>query len=210
MTDYKSCTMDELIDLIREESADALAELFVQVKPIILNAARMYEGKMEGFDRDDLIQEGYILAWRLATGEKDMDGKFRGFFKVAVRNRYSEIYRNYCRHNGVVVAETADFEGMGYNIVTIGEADFIKRRRERDREYSRKAYSEKRQKECEEKGIPFTGVRQRRSPEDQREFRKAQAKAYYEQHKEEISRKNAERKRRKRAELKAAMTAQLG
>jgi DNA-directed RNA polymerase specialized sigma24 family protein len=209
MNSYSNCSVDELIGLLRNGCDDALAALFIQVKPIILNAARMYGDKMEGFDMDDLVQEGYILAWRLATGEKDAGEKFRGFFKAAVRNRYSEIFRNYCRHNGVVVAETVDFEGMGYNIVTIGEADFIKRRRERDREYSRKAYCEKKRKECEEKGIPFTGIRQRRTPEDQKEHRKAQAREYYQQHKEEMNRKNAERKRMKRLALKTA-AAMLG
>ena len=209
MNDYSNCTMDELIITVRGGSEEALSEFFTKVRPIILKAARMYEDKMVGFDMDDLVQEGYILAWRLATGGKDAGGKFRGFFKVAVRNHYSEIYRNYCRHNGVVITETVDAEGLGYNIVTMGEAEFIKRRRERDREYSRKAYCEKKRKECEEKGIPFTGIRQRRTPEDQKEHRKAQAREYYQQHKEEMNRKNAERKRMKRLALKAA-AAMLG
>ena len=202
MKDYTSNTVDELIAAIKNGEDEAYGELFKRIRPITLNEANMYRDKMGIFGMDDLIQEGNILAWQLVGKDRHDPGKFPAYFKVAVRYRFMELFRAYCRNNPVVISETADVDGLGYNIAILGEAEYMETRRAKEREYSRRYYEKKRRKECEEAGVPFKGIREQRSPEDQAKARREQARAYYLAHKDELNRKRTQRRREKREEEK--------
>ena len=117
------------------------------VKPIILNAARMYRGRIPGYEIGDLIQEEYVLLWLIARKEDILDkaGYFRAYYKASVKHRYIEIFRHYYSFNPVLLREKAY---DGYNVAVMAESEYIKRYRAKKREYSRRKRAEKQSANC--------------------------------------------------------------
>ena len=144
---FEDYCIEELIRLSAGGDEGAFEKLSVIVKPIILNAARMYRGRISGYDMDDLIQEGYVLLWQLVRKE-DIDDKakyFRAYYKAAVKYRYIEIFRHYYSFNPVLLCEKAY---DGYNVAVMAESEYIKRYRAKKREYNRRKRAEKQNANC--------------------------------------------------------------
>ncbi|MBO4866760.1 MAG: sigma-70 family RNA polymerase sigma factor [Ruminococcus sp.] len=138
----------DLIRLAGSGDKAAFEKLSANVKPIILNAAKMYRKRLPGYDMDDLIQEGYILLWELVGVKRkveELDG-FRAYFKAALKNRYINLYRHYYSFNPVILRQKSSY--CGYNIASVAESEYIKKYRAKQREYYYRKKAEKQAGNC--------------------------------------------------------------
>ncbi len=144
---FENHCIEELIRLAGSGDEAAFEKLSAIVKPIILNAARMYRGRIPGYEIGDLIQEGYVLLWQLVRKEGigDKAGNFRAYFKVAVQHRFIRIFQHYYSFNPVILSEKACCE---YNIVYTAESEYIKKYRAKQREYYHRKKTERQGTNC--------------------------------------------------------------
>ena len=211
---YGSLTNEELADMVQsgKDTDAALSQLFVNLRPVILGEAKMYQGKMVTYDADDFLQEGFITIWKSAMGFKG--GSYLSYFKSAVRFHFINLFRSYTAKNLVCIAETEDFQGNGYNTQTLVVSDYAERQREKHREECRRSYA-KRKAEKEAERIRLGLPKPERKPRKPRESRfteaeklerhRASARAYYEDHKDEQLRKRRERYAARKLAMAAAV-----
>ena len=206
MTMTATCTNEQLVSMIQsgEDATSAYEQLFINLRPVILSEARMYQGKMTTYDREDLIQEGHIIIWKTTGTFKS--GNFRTYFTTAVKRHFINLYRDYTLKNMVCIAETDDFGGYGYTTQTLVESDYAKAYREKHRQC--KAWYEKKKA-----SQPPKEPKPKKAPETKEERSKrimAYQKEYYAAHPDKLAErreKNRIRERERRAAKKAAATA---
>ena len=155
----------------------------------------MYLDRMPIFDEDDFIQEGNILIWKILEEKRFQKGTFEAFVRTSYRRKLVDTYRSYCLKNPEILHHE---EGRdGYDIAILNESVYAERFREEQRRRSKEYYWKKKaERETATEDSPV-----KESAEEKLAAKKAQARAYYEAHKDEIN----ERKRAKRAAAKAAM-----
>ena len=209
-------TNEQLVSMIQNgENTDfAYEQLFVNLRPVILSEAKMYQGKMPIYDREDLIQEGHITIWK-ATGTFK-SGNFQSYFASAIKRHYISLYRDYTLKNLICIAETEDFRGYGYTTQTLVISNYATAYREKHREECRRSNAKRKaEKEAERiaLGLPKPGPkprkpRQSKYTEEEKRLRNLESsKRYNEAHKEELSRKRKERYAAKKAAMAAAAAA---
>lgn len=144
---FENHCIEELIRLAGSGDEAAFEKLSAIVKHIILNAARMYRGRIPGYDMDDLIQEGYVLLWQLVGVDRVAERvqNFRAYFKAALKHRYLAIFRHYYSFNPVILREKAY---NGYNIAVVAESNYIKEFRANQLEYYHRKKAEKQGINC--------------------------------------------------------------
>ena len=202
MKDYTEFTNEKLVELVSQGEEAAYEQLFANLKPITVREAKVYIGKMVTYDLDDFIQEGMLVAWTIISRENFKKGNFASYYATAIRFRLRNIYRDYCLKNPIVLAESADEKGEGYNKAILAEAAFAEAYREKHRRQCRESYARKKAREAEARktaGLPEPEPRQKLTEEEKRERRNARSLAYYHVHKEEL---NAKRKAKREAEKK--------
>ena len=97
MTEY---TTEQLVELISAGETQYYEQLFTNLRPVILHEARMYIGTMDTYGVDDLIQEGWIVAWEIISrGSYKAGSKFSTYFGAAVRYRFCRIFREFNLRN---------------------------------------------------------------------------------------------------------------
>ena len=193
MKNYSEYTNEELVALITSGEEAVYEQLFANMKPLTLREAAMYRGKMPTYDTEDFIQEGQIVIWKIISRGNFKGGKFTTYYATAIKYRLANIYRDYCLKNPIVLRETADNRGEGYNKAILAEAAYAEAYREKHRRHCRESYARKKAREAEARrtaGIPEPQPK----PKQTREERNARALAYYHEHKAEINaRKKAKR-----------------
>ena len=214
MTPTTTYTNEQLVSMIQNgKNTDiAFEQLFINLHPVILGEAKMYEGRMTTYDRDDLIQEGHIVIWKTAGAFKS--GKFRTYFTAALKRHYISLYRSYTLKNLVCIAETDDFGCYGYTTQILVESDYAKAYREKHREECRRSNAKRKaEKEAERiaAGLPKPEPKPRKprqsrfTDEEKRQRNLESSKRYNAAHREEINRKRRERYAAQKAAAAATM-----
>lgn len=143
MKNYSEYTNEELVSLISQGEEAAYEQLFTNLKPITLNEAKLYRGKMPTYDSEDFIQEGQITIWKIISRGNFKSGKFAAYYTTAIRFRLRNIYRDYCLKNPITLADAADERGEGYNKAILTEANYVEAYREKHRRHCRESYQRK-------------------------------------------------------------------
>ena len=188
-------TNEELVQRVYDGDEEAYGGLFQNLRAVFLKESRMYLDRMPIFDEDDFIQEGNILIWKILEEKRFQKGTFEAFVRTSYRRKLVDTYRSYCLKNPEILHHE---EGRdGYDIAILNESVYAERFREEQRRRSKEYYWKKKaERETATEDSPV-----KESAEEKLAAKKAQARAYYEAHKDEIN----ERKRAKRAAAKAAM-----
>ena len=196
MTEY---TAEQLVELISAGETQYYEQLFTNLRPVILHEARMYIGTMDTYGVDDLIQEGWIVAWEIISrGSYKSGSKFSTYFGAAVRYRFCRIYRDFNLRNLVCVGEAEDLHG---NVIrTLAESEYAKEYRKKKAAQQRRWAERKRaEAPAKEKKPPMTKEeRNRKIVEYQRR--------YYAEHPDKLAErreKNRLKERERRARRKA-------
>ena len=196
MTEY---TTEQLVELISAGETQYYEQLFTNLRPVILHEARMYIGTMDTYGVDDLIQEGWIVAWEIISrGSYKAGSKFSTYFGAAVRYRFCRIFRDFNLRNLVCVGEAEDLHG---NVIrTLVESEYAKEYRKKKAAQQKRWVERKRAEEpVKEKKPPMTKEeRNRKIVEYQRR--------YYAEHPDKLAErreKNRLRERERRARRKA-------
>ena len=154
---------------------------------------------MDTYGVDDLIQEGWIVAWEIISrGSYKAGSKFSTYFGAAVRYRFCRIFRDFNLRNLVCVGEAEDLHGSV--IRTLVESEYAKEYRKKKAAQQKRWAERKRAEEpIKEKKPPMTKEeRNRKIVEYQRR--------YYAEHPEKLAErreKNRLRERERRARRKA-------
>ena len=192
-------TNEQLVELISAGETQYYEQLFTNLRPVILHEARMYIGTMDTYGVDDLIQEGWIVAWEIISrGSYKSGSKFSTYFGAAVRYRFCRIFRDFNLRNLVCVREEEDLHGNG--IRTLVESEYAKEYRKKKAAQQKRWAGRKRAEEpVKEKKPPMTKEeRNRKIVEYQRR--------YYAEHPDKLAErreKNRLRERERRARRKA-------
>lgn len=198
---YADKTNEELVTMISDGNEDAYDQLFLNLRPIIMKEASIYIGKMTTYDKEDLIQEAEIQAWKIIANNNFKSGKFATYFTKAVRYHFITLYRNYCSKNAITVSEIVDECGLGFNVCVLVEPAYAETYREKHRRECRAYYAKKKAQEAEARraaGIPDPEPKPHLTPEEKRAKRNARQLAYYHAHKEELNaRRKAKREMKK-------------
>ena len=196
MTEY---TTEQLVELISAGETQYYEQLFTNLRPVILHEARMYIGTMDTYGVDDLIQEGWIVAWEIISrGSYKSGSKFSTYFGAAVRYRFCRIFRDFNLRNLVCVGEAEDLHG---NVIrTLAESEYAKEYRKKKAAQQKRWAERKRAEEpIKEKKPPMTKEeRNRKIVEYQRR--------YYAEHPDKLAErreKNRLKERERRARRKA-------
>ena len=196
MTEY---TTEQLVELISAGETQYYEQLFTNLRPVILHEARMYIGTMDTYGVDDLIQEGWIVAWEIISrGSYKAGSKFSTYFGAAVRYRFCRIFRDFNLRNLVCVGEAEDLHG---NVIrTLVVSDYAKEYRKKKAAQQKRWMERKRAEEpVKEKKPPMTKEeRNRKIVEYQRR--------YYAEHPDKLAErreKNRLKERERRARRKA-------
>lgn len=142
---YTNLTNEELVSIITETADnDAYAQLFRNLRPVILHEAAMYINTMETYTLEDLVQECHITCWEVIsrgnwTPEKD---RFSTYFGGAVRNKLIRLFRDYNLKNLICIGEQEDSYGNISRIYV--ESDYAKEYRRKKAEQQKRWYEKKR------------------------------------------------------------------
>ena len=194
MKKYSECTNEELVERISAGEEEAYARLFQNMKPITISEAKMYLGKMPTYDKDDFIQEGQIVIWKIISRGNFKSGNFASYYTSAIRFRLCNIYRDYCLKNAIVLKEAADEKGEGYNKAILAEANYAEAYREKHRRHCRESYARKKEREAEARraaGIPEPEPKKKQTKEDRIAKQVAYQKEYYAAHPEKLEERRA-------------------
>ncbi|MBQ9662002.1 MAG: sigma-70 family RNA polymerase sigma factor [Oscillospiraceae bacterium] len=197
----KKYTNEELITRIEEGSEDALEQLFRNLRPIILHEAETYRDKMTTYDMDDLIQEGNILAWEIIVKGNFKTGKFSTYYTSAIKNRLTNIYRDYTLKNLVCIGEHEDCRGNVTSILV--ESDYAKNYREKHRAQCKAWYEKKKAAQPPKEPKP------RQTKEEKAAKAKAYQKEYYAAHPEKLEERRAKARAYQKAKYEAQKAARM-
>lgn len=201
MADYSIYTNEELVELISDGEESAYAQLFLNLRPIILYQAQKYRGRMDTYSMEDLIQEAYIVAWQIISRGNYNTGKgaFSTYYSRSIADRFYNIYRDYTLKNFICIEETEEIRGNITRVLV--EADFVKEYRVKKAEQQRRWREKKKAQEPpKEKKPPMT------KEERSRKIMEYQRK-YYAEHPDKLAErreKNRIAEARRRAARKAA------
>lgn len=202
---YSNYTTEELVTIIAAGEEDAYPQLFRNLTPITLNAARMYHGKMDTYSTEDFLQEGNIVAWKIISRGTYKGGNFGTYYGAAVRKRFCDIFRSYSLKNLTCIGETVDCRGNTTRILV--ESDYAIEARRKKAEQQKRYYEKKKAAQPpKEKKPPMT-------KEERIAKQVAYQKAYYAAHPEkkaERLKKNRIKQRERNARRKAARIAAAG
>ena len=133
---------EELITIIQETGDEAAyAQLFHNLRPIIIHEAEMYKGKIPHYSLEDYIQEGNLLAWKIIFSGNFKGGSFAVYFGKAIRNFFCRLFRDFSMKNLICIGQKEDDHGNVTSILV--EAEYAKQYREKQRERNRKYYARK-------------------------------------------------------------------
>ena len=212
MKGYSGYTNEELVRIISAGEEAAYDQLFLNMKPITISQAKMYLRKMPTYDMDDFIQEGQIVIWKIIDRGNFKGGSFANYYASAIKFRLCNIYRDYCLKNAIVIAETADDRGEGYNKATLAEATYAETYREKHRRHCRESYQRKKERDAEARraaGIPEPEPKKKQTKEERIAKQVAYQKEYYAAHPDKLEERRAkmrayEKARRERLKAEKA------
>ena len=211
--DYTTYSNEELVTMIRcgdpdgNEVDDAYAQLFHNLRPVILHEAGMYRHKMDYYDNDDFLQEGYILLWKTINKNNYQvgSGRFSTYFGVAYCRELIRIYERYCMKNLICIDDSEDYHGATTRVLVVSE--YAKKQRELKNARQRRYLERKRIKEGKP---PVPEKKEPLSREEKNRRKREYRKRYYAEHPEKLEERREknrirerERQRRIRAEKKA-------
>ncbi len=146
MRDYTTLSNEELYNIASAGGPGgeaAFAQLNQNLEYITVHKAAPYLHKMATYDLQDLKQEGRIVLWKLILKNRFKGrGTITALFSCAVSRAFINLYRNYCTKNLIYIGKWEDREGN--TIAIMGESEYIKAYREKQREWGRKYYERKR------------------------------------------------------------------
>lgn len=207
-------TNEELVKTIQETgSEDAYAELFRNIRPIIIHEAEMYKGKIPHYGLEDYIQEGNLLAWKIIFSGNFKGGSFAVYFGKAMRNYLCRIFRDFSMKNLICIGQKEDDHGNVTSILV--EAEYAVAHREKQRERNKRYYERKKAEAAEARrlaGIPEPVKKPPMSKEEKIRKVCAYQKQYYVTHPEKLEERRAkmrayEKERRARLKMEKIMAA---
>lgn len=175
-------TNEELLEIIygQENVNAALVQLIYNLRPMMIKIGREHLRKVPIYDKDDYIQEGSLVLWKIIDTRKyNGRGKLSSLFYTMFKRRCINLYRNYVLKNRIQLSECEDYYCYGYHICTLVEDEYATEYRRKKKEWD-KHYSEKtcRQKPSKKKKPVMT-------PEERREKNRQYSREYYATHKEQ-------------------------
>ncbi len=207
-------TNEELVKTIRETgSEDAYAELFRNIRPIIIHEAEKYKGKIPHYGLEDFIQEGNLLAWKIIFSGNFKGGSFAVYFGKAIRNYLCRLFRDFSMKNLICIGQKEDDHGNVTSILV--EAEFAQKYREKQRERSKAYYQRKKAEEAEARraaGTPDPVKKPPMTKEEKIRRQVAWQKEYYKANPEKLEERRAkmrvyEKERRARLKMEKIMAA---
>ena len=184
---------EELVKTIQETgSEDAYAELFHNIRPIIIHEAEMYKGKIPHYGLEDYIQEGNLLAWKIIFSGNFKGGSFAVYFGKAIRNYLCHIFRDYSMKNLICIGQKEDDHGNVTSILV--EAEFAQKYREKQRERNKRYYERKKAEEAEARraaGIPEPVKKPPMTKEEKITWQMAWQKEYYKANPDKLEERRA-------------------
>ena len=205
---------EELVKTIQETgSEDAYAELFHNIRPIIIHEAEMYKGKIPHYGLEDYIQEGNLLAWKIIFSGNFKGGRFAVYFGKAIRNYLCRIFRDYSMKNLICIGQKEDDHGNVTSILV--EAEYAQKYREKQRERNKAYYARKKAEEAEARrlaGIPEPVKMPPMTKEEKIARQVAWQKEYYKANPDKLEERRAkmrvyEKERRARLKMEKIMAA---
>lgn len=145
-TDDMNIKARELLDkLYANEDVDRNLEAFCALlRPVIWKRAGKFISSMEGYDKDDFFQEGYIIIWRIALQKKPpIHGSVVAYFSRAIWYGFIDLYYQYALKNAQRVYAGSEFGSQGLSYYHVREIDYIERRKQKAIERARKSYVKK-------------------------------------------------------------------
>ena len=205
---------EELITIIQETGDEAAyAQLFHNLRPIIIHEAEMYKGKIPHYSLEDYIQEGNLLAWKIIFSGNFKGGSFAVYFGKAIRNFFCRLFRDFSMKNLICIGQKEDDHGNVTSILV--EAEYAKQYREKQRERNRKYYARKKAEEAEARraaGIPEPQPKPNMTKEERVRQVVAWQRQYYATHPDKLEERRVkmlayEKARRQRMKFEKAMAA---
>ena len=205
---YSTYSNEELVSIIESGDEAAYAQLFRNLRPVMLHEAAMYMNKMDTYGLEDLIQECQIVAWEVISRGNFKGGNFSTYYGAAVRNHLIRIFRDYNLKNLVCIGEAEDCKGNITRILV--EIDYAREYREKQRQRSKAWYEKKKASQPpKEKKPPMT-------KEERSKKVMAYQKKYYAEHPDKLAERHEKnriaekaRRERKKAERLAALPANI-
>ena len=205
---YSTYSNEELVSIIESGDEAAYAQLFRNLRPVMLHEAAMYMNKMDTYGLEDLIQECQIVAWEVISRGNFKGGNFSTYYGAAVRNHLIRIFRDYNLKNLVCIGEAEDCKGNITRILV--ESDYAREYREKQRQRSKAWYEKKKASQPpKEKKPPMT-------KEERSKKVMAYQKKYYAEHPDKLAERREKnriaektRRERKKAERLAALPANI-
>ncbi len=196
-------TNEELVAAIRGGDETAYEELLRNLAPIILHEAEIYRGKMDYYSKEDFLQEGGIVAWKIISRGNYRSGKFSTYFGTAVRYHLARVWRDYTLKNLVCIGEKEDCRGNITRLLVV--SNYAKEYRKK------KAAQQKRWYEKRKASMPPKEKKEPMSREERSKKVMAYQKKYYAEHPEKLAERREKnrmaekaRRERKKAERLAA------
>lgn len=101
---------------------------------MMIKLGKKHLSKIPIYNLDDHVQEGSIVLWQLVESKKfNWEGKFGTYFYATFARRCINLYRDYVLNNMIVLSESEDSCGYGYNLSTLVEDEYAKQYREKHR-----------------------------------------------------------------------------
>ena len=203
---YWGYTNEELIPLARAGDEDAYKQLFYNLRPIIIHVAMWGCHRIPIFDMDDYFQEGHILIWELCVKWKVDSGNFAGYFNIAIRHRFNNLFFQYYRKSPIVIWEK---EGADHNIAYLGQHYYVKKCLERIKKYNRLYKQEHKDQINEYKKKAWWDHHEENLEKGRRNYAEckvriqAKNKRYREKHKDELLAKHRKYYAEHKEEIKA-------
>ncbi len=110
--EYRGVSDDCLAALVKKGDEKAFEELVIRYIRLIYTVANQYA--IDGYDNDDLVQEG-LLAFLLATKAYDsaMGASFRNYALKCVKNRFKDILKKSSKLAAVPKSQLVSMEAVG-------------------------------------------------------------------------------------------------
>ena len=176
-------TNEELLEIIydQENAEAALVQLIYNLRPMLLKIGREHLRKIPIYDKDDYIQEGSLVLWKIIDTRKyNGKGKLSSLFYTMFSRRCINLYRDYVLKNLIKIHETEDdYYDYGYHICRLVEDEYAteyrKKKKEWDKRWAEKAGRRK----------PVKEPKQVMTPEERKEKTRQRSREYYATHKEQ-------------------------
>ena len=178
-----SKTNEELLEVIygQDRADEALIQLINNLRPMMLKIGRIHLTKIPIYDRDDYVQEGSVVLWKIIESKRyNGRGKLSNLFYTAFERHCINLYRDYVLKNLIKIHETDDdLYFYGYHVCRFVEDEYAMEYRKKQRERNKRwAIKTGRIKPPEERKPVMT-------PEERKEKARQRSREYYATHKEQ-------------------------